>query len=140
VTPFEHIGGEPGLTAIIDDLVERMSRDPMIGFLFERVNLSRLKRLEFEHAANHLGASIPYTGRDLQQAHRRHPIMGGHFGRRRQLLKQVLEAHNVPEDIREAWLATQDALRAQVTTDDITQCNDVAAGERARAERNEEPK
>lgn len=139
MTPFEHIGGERGLAAIIDDLVERMRADPMIGFLFERVNAERLKRLEYEHAAGHLGASIPYTGRDLREAHRRHPIMGGHFGRRRQLLKQVLEAHRVPEGIRDAWLATQDALRDQVTTDAITQCNDVAAGERARAAREEEP-
>jgi hemoglobin len=139
VTPFEQIGGERGLSAIIEDLVERMLADPMIGFLFERVNPARLKRLEYEHAAGHLGASIPYTGRDLREAHRRHPIMGGHFGRRRQLLKQVLEAHGVPEEIREAWLATQDALREQVTTDAVTQCNDVAAAERALAARKEEP-
>ncbi len=131
VTAFEDIGGEPGLRAIIEDFIDRVVRDPMIGFLFARVNVARLKQLEYEHAAEHLGANVTYSGRDLRQAHHRHPIMGGHFGRRRQILKQVLEAHGVPVAIRAAWLSAQDALRDDVTTDQVTECNDAEASLRA---------
>jgi hemoglobin len=124
-TDFEKIGGQFKLLAIIDDFVERICADTMIGFFFSRIDRARLKRLEYEHAARFLGADIPYTGRALDDAHRRHPILGGHFARRRQILKQTLERHGVPASILEAWLAHQDALRAQVTRDEITQCNDV---------------
>lgn len=113
------------LRAIIDDFVERVFRDTMIGFLFSRASKERVKRFEYEHAAAFLGAGVAYGGRDLREAHRRHPIMGGHFGRRRQILKQTLERHGVPEHVRDAWLAHQDALRGEVTADDVTQCNDV---------------
>jgi hemoglobin len=124
VTYFEQVGGELYLRAIIDEFVERMFADTMIGYLFARVSKPRLKQLEYEHAARFLGAPVAYTGRDLREAHGRHPIMGGHFGRRRTLLKNVLEKHAVPVAIIEAWLAHQDALRPEVTSDEITQCND----------------
>ncbi len=132
---FDEIGGEPALRAIIDDFVDRVFADIMIGFLFARANRERIKRFEYEHAAQFLGAEVHYGGRDLAEAHKRHPIMGGHFGRRRQILKQTLERHGVPAHIREAWLGHQDALREQVTADLVTQCNDVGAADRLRTTR-----
>jgi hemoglobin len=123
VSDFEEIGGASALAAIIDDFVDCVCADTMIGFLFARVNKARLKRMEYEHAAQFLGADVTYSGRDLAEAHRRHPIMGGHFGRRRQILKQALERHGVPPRIIEAWLAHQDGLRASITQDAIDECN-----------------
>ena len=124
MTRFEQIGGESKLLVIIDEFVERICGDTMIGFFFASVDRARLKRMEYEHAARFLGADIPYTGRALDSAHRRHPILGGHFARRRQILRQTLERHRVEPEIVAAWLAHQDALKAQVTADDVTQCND----------------
>lgn len=130
VSYFDDLGGEPALRAIIDEFVERVFADTMIGFLFARASKERIKRFEYEHAAAFLGAGVAYSGRELGEAHRRHPILGGHFGRRRQLLKLTLEKHGVAEHIRDAWLAHQDALREQVTSDTITQCNHQAAASR----------
>jgi hemoglobin len=130
VSYFEQIGGEVKLLVIIDDFVERICRDTMIGFFFAQVDRARLKRMEYEHAARFLGAEIAYSGRSLQAAHKRHPILGGHFMRRRQILKQTLEKHAVAPHIIEAWLSHQDALRGEVTADEITQCNDVRAAAR----------
>lgn len=130
MTYFEELGGEARLVAIIDEFVERLFADTMIGFLFARTSKERLKRLEYEHAASFLGANVTYTGRPLREAHRRHPIMGGHFGRRRQILKTTLQKHGVPPHIIEAWLAHQDALKDEVTTDPVTQCNHEAAQKR----------
>nr|AIA10994.1 Bacterial-like globin [uncultured bacterium] len=123
VTYFDEIGGEPALRAIIDEFVERVFADTMIGYLFARASKERVKRMEYEHAAVFLGAPLTYSGRAIDEVHRRHPIMGGHFGRRRQILKTTLEKHGVSTVIVEAWLAHQDALRESVTSDPITQCN-----------------
>lgn len=124
MTYFDQVGGAAGLSAIVDDFVERICNDTMIGFFFAKVDRARLKRLEYEHAARFLGADVPYTGRELSVAHKRHPILGGHFARRRTILKQTLERHGVDAEIIAAWLAHQDALRPEVTADEITQCND----------------
>lgn len=121
-TAFERLGGEAALTRLIDDFVGRVMGDLMIGFLFARVDRARLARLEYEHAAVHLGAPIAYTGRSLRAAHAPHRIMGGHFARRRELLRQTLVAHAVPEDVAAGWLAHVDSLRAEITPDVGSEC------------------
>jgi hemoglobin len=123
-TSYERIGGEPALRRIMDEFVDRIFDDIMIGFLFVAASRERIKEMEYQHAAEFLGAPVRYEGRPLRQAHAKHPIMGGHFGRRLQILKQVLARHGVPEDIRDAWLAHNLALLDQVTQQDLGECRD----------------
>ncbi len=120
-TFFDRVG-EAKLAAIIHDFVGRMFVDPMIGFMFAKASQERIERHEREHAARFLGAEVEYTGRALDAAHRRHRIMGGQFARRKELLRQVLVAHAVDDDIREAWLAHTESLRGQVTGDPGSEC------------------
>ena len=121
---YARIGGEVGLRAIIDDFVDRVFADPMIGFMFARVDRERLKRLEHEHAAQHLGGPVQYTGRPLRKAHAPHRIFGGQFDRRTHILRTTLERHRIPEDIREAWLGHVESLRAEITRDAAGECED----------------
>lgn len=119
---YDRLGGEPAVRAIARDHVARMTSDLMIGFFFARVDAQRLAEREYQHAARFLGADVAYEGRPLDAAHAPHRIMGGHFARRKELLRQVLVAHAVPDDIREAWLAHTDSLRAQITPDVGSEC------------------
>jgi hemoglobin len=119
---FERIGGEPALRAIVHDFVERMTRDAMIGFFFARVDLTRLEAMEYEHAAEHLGAPVTYSGKPLRAAHSPHRIFGGQFARRKEILRQVLVAHGVPADVQQAWLDHVESLRAEITKDPGSQC------------------
>lgn len=119
---FERVGGEAGLRAIIDDFVQRTTTDVMIGFFFARVSRERLAEMEYQHAAEHLGAGTSYGGRTMRQAHGAHRIMGGHFARRREILRQTLVAHGVPDDVREAWLVHVDGLRGEITPDPGSEC------------------
>lgn len=121
---FERIGGEPALRAIVDEFVDRVFRDPMIGFHFARADRARVKRFEYEHAAEHLGAGLVYGGRPLRKAHAAHRIMGGQFDRRSTILRRVLEAHGVPEDVRSRWLAHVEGLRDEITADRSGECTD----------------
>ncbi len=121
---FEELGGEPALRAIVDDFIDRCFDDTMIGFLFLRAERARIKRHEFEHAAQFLGADMAYKGRPLQEAHGPHRILGGQFDRRRQLLIDTLNDHAVPVSVRDAWIAHQDSLRHLVTKDPDSNCRD----------------
>ena len=121
---YERMGGEPKLRAVIDDFVDRMFDDLMIGFLFRDADRARVKAMELSLAASVLGAPEPYAGRPLRQVHAKHRIMGGHFGRRTQLLRQVLEAHGVPEEARTALLEHTEKLRGEITSDPDGQCID----------------
>jgi hemoglobin len=124
VSYFERLGGEPSLRAIVDDFVDRAFDDIMIGFLFQNADRARVKQFEYQHASEFLGGPDRYVGRPLRQAHAAHPIMGGHFSRRLQLLRNVFAAHAVPADIADAWLAHNLALRDEITGQDPAECRD----------------
>jgi truncated hemoglobin YjbI len=122
MSPFEQLGGEPKLRAIVDDFVDRCFGDTMIGFLFARADRSRIKRFEYEHAAKNLGAPIEYRGRALDEAHGPHRIFGGQFDRRRQILIETLRDHDTPDDVLNAWISHQDSLRPLITKDQDSNC------------------
>jgi truncated hemoglobin YjbI len=130
-TLFDELGGEPALRRIIDRFVDRVFDDVMIGFFFRNASRDRIKAKEYEFAAQHLGAGIEYTGRPLAEAHARHPIMGGQFMRRLQILKDTLEEFSVPERVREHWIRHTEELRSSITGDEGGLCDPTAARVRA---------
>ncbi len=123
LSAYDRIGGASGLRTIISDFVDRVVSDMMIGFFFARVPIERLKKREFEFAAGHLGGPEEYTGRPLDVAHGPHKIMGGQFNRRLRILDKTLLDHDVPGDIIADWLAHNESLRSQITTDGPFACN-----------------
>jgi len=130
---FEKLGGEARLLTIIDVFIDRVFDDRMIGFFFRNADRARIKKLEYQLAASFLGADVKYTGKALGKAHVNHPIMGGHFARRRQILKETLEADHVAEEIQSAWLRHTDSLRPLITPEPGSGCDPLAA--RARVKR-----
>lgn len=128
-TAFETLGGEVKLRAVIDDFVDRVFGDLMIGFFFRNADRARIKEMEYQLAANFLGGPVTYQGRPLDQAHAKHPIMGGHFARRRQILKETLDAHGLPDDVKKLWLDHTDALRPLITPARDAGCDPVTARE-----------
>lgn len=132
LTPFEQLGGEAKLRAVVDTFIERVFADRMIGFFFRSADKARIKEMEYQLAAGFLGANVEYGGRPLDQVHRKFPIMGGHFARRRQILKECIEAHGISDEIKELWLDHTDALRGLITPESDSECDPMAARERAK--------
>jgi hemoglobin len=122
-TLFERAGGEAGLLPVIERFVDRVFEDVMIGYLFRNADRARVKRKEYEHAAEHLGATFPYTGRPLAAAHARHGVRGGQFMRRIQILKETLAESGLPPEVTESLVAHNLELRSLITTDDDGVCD-----------------
>jgi hemoglobin len=111
----ERAGGVAGIEAILRDLYERLFSDLMVGFLFEGHDRERIIRVQTGFTRRLLGeTSAPYEGKSIPDAHAALPILPGHFDRRHHLLRQVLEAHAVDPEVREAWLRLDQALRPAV--------------------------
>jgi hemoglobin len=128
---FEQLGGELKLRKIIDTFIDRVFADRMIGFFFRKADKDRIKEMEYQLAAGFLGASVEYQGRPLDRAHARHPIMGGHFARRKQILKETLELYEVAENIKEAWLRHTEDLRPLITGQGGSGCDPIDARRKA---------
>jgi hemoglobin len=131
---FELLGGEEKLKPIINTFIDRVFEDRMIGFFFRSADRNRIKEMEYQLAAEFLGAPIVYRGKALELAHAKHPIMGGHFARRRQILKETLEAYAVPEPIKEAWLQHTDSLRPLITSQADSECSPIGKGDKVRSD------
>ena len=125
---FDDLGGEPVLRRIIDRFVDRVFDDVMIGFFFRNASRERIKAKEYEFAAQHLGAGVEYTGRPLAAAHGRHPIMGGQFMRRLQILKDTLDEFGVPENVRRHWVEHTLEQMPLVTDPERDHCQPPATG------------
>ena len=130
-TLFEQLGGEAKLREIIATFIDRVFDDRMIGFFFRNADRRRIGEMEYQFTANFLGADVEYRGRPLNQAHAKHPIMGGQFARRQQILKETLEIYGVPPPIRDAWLQHNESLRPLITKDAGSDCDPAGARERA---------
>ena len=130
-TLFDKLGGESRLREIIDNFVDRVFDDRMIGFFFRNADRRRIKEFEFQLAAGFLGADVSYRGRPLDQVHARHPIMGGHFARRRQILSETLDSFAVPNEIKSAILRHTDELRPLITPEAGSECDSNAVRDRA---------
>lgn len=120
MTPYERIGGEPVVRGIIDRFVDRMFADLIIGFRFANADPVRVKQHEFEHAAQALGATLPYTGRPIAGLHRPMRINAGQFRRRLALLRQELERANLPPEVEAEWMKEQRRMEHAIT--DGTDC------------------
>jgi hemoglobin len=125
---FDQLGGEPVLRSVIGRFVDRMFSDAMIGFFFRKADRQRIKEKEYELAAQHLGAPVAYTGRPIQQVHAAHPIMGGQFARRLEILRQTLTEAGLPDVVIAHFIAHAESLRGQVTRDASGECVGEAGG------------
>lgn len=115
-------GGEAALRALIVDFYERVLADAMIGFHFRNADPERLVQKELELALQLLGAPVRYSGKPLREAHAPHPIFGGQFMRRLQILKDCMEDHGLPQAVREAWEQHTLELRPLITDNATTEC------------------
>lgn len=126
---FDVIGGD-ALRAVLQDFYDRIFDDVMIGFLFAGRDKADLVQKEWEFTARLLGADVPYTGRSMPRAHAKLPILGGHFDRRMQILRETLADHRVAPEVQELWLSHAAKLRQQITADPDSACNHDRAAER----------
>lgn len=129
MSAFDKIGGD-ALRAVIRDFYDRVFDDAMIGFLFQGKNKERLIQKEWELVARMLGADVRYTGRSMREAHAKSPILGGHFERRLEILRQTLADHAVDDEVRDVWLGHTRKLRSQVTADRSSECDHEADQDR----------
>jgi len=134
---FARLGGEAKLREIISAFIDRVFADRMIGFFFRNADPAHIKEMEYQLTAEFLGADVKYSGKPLAKVHANHPIMGGHFARRRQIFKETLEHFQVAEEIKSALLNHTDALRPLITPESGSDCDPIAARRRVtRAQEN----
>lgn len=112
---IEELGGEEKARALLTDFYDQLFDDIIIGFLFAKSDKSELVESQMKWVSANLGdRSGSYDGPTIRASHGDLPITSGMFDRRHEILRGVLEAHDVPQEVRQAWLELDRSLRSNV--------------------------
>ena len=133
---YDRLGGEQGLTLIVEDFVNRAIADPRVnwdrqgvkkGGWFRRnksvpqwqntpENGTRLKKHIVQFLANATGGPTVYEGRDMKEAHANMRISNPEFDAAVGDLKTTLDKLGVPTDEQKELLAVVETSRPLVVT------------------------
>ena len=109
-TLWERLGGEPGVTKVVDDLVARATADPKVNFTRQGepnewnpspTNVTKLKRQLIAFISDNTGGPIKYKGKDMTAAHTGMNIRGSEFDALAGHLIDALNAAGVKEKDRD---------------------------------------
>jgi hemoglobin len=98
VSIYEAIGGEPALTAVVDDFYVRVLADPQLAGFFAGVSMPKLKGRQVEFFAAALGGPDLYRGADMREVHAGRGISQADFDKVAFHLTASLAAAGVPPE------------------------------------------
>ena len=118
-TLYERLGGTPGITSIVDDVIEAHMNNAAISARFkpyldhpERLEKIRQHTIDFFTAGS--GGSIEYHGRDMQTAHQGMNISAAEYMHVIDDIMKVLEKHHIDEESKKDVLAIVWSLKKTI--------------------------
>jgi hemoglobin len=102
---YQRLGGQVGVAAIADALIDRVSADPKLGRSFKDSNLARIKTLLAEQICDLAGGPCRYSGDSMKEVHAGQHISEAEFYGMVADLRDVLNRRHVGQG------ATNELLR-----------------------------
>jgi hemoglobin len=94
---YDRLGGAPGVAAIADTLIDRVSTDPLLGRSFKDSKLERIKKLLAEQICDLSGGPCRYSGDSMKEVHAGHHISEAEFFGMVADLRAVLKERHVSQ-------------------------------------------
>lgn len=116
-TLWDRLGGEEGVTTIIDDLVNAAAPDPKVNFFRggkykpTPEEVVKMKREIVQQVSEATGGPLKYTGPSMKEVHKGMGITNEQFDALAGHLKRVLEKHRVAPDDVDTILKAVDSYR-----------------------------
>jgi hemoglobin len=92
---YVRLGGEAGVAAISNTLIDRVVADPVMGPSFTDSKLSRIKTLLAEQICDLSGGPCHYSGDPMKEVHAGHHITQAMFYRMVATLRGILKERHV---------------------------------------------
>jgi hemoglobin len=94
-TLYARLGGQAGVVAISDRLIDRVASDPRMGRSFKDTDLARIKRLLAEQLCDLSGGPCHYSGDSMKEVHAGHDISEADFYGMVETLRTILKERRV---------------------------------------------
>src|SRR5262249_43253362 len=113
---YDRPGGQPAITAVVDDFVKNVAADKRINKFFANTNIDRLKARLVEQICQGTGGPCTYTGRDMKTAHAGMGIKGKDFNALVQDLGKSLNKFKVPPREQKELVAILAPMKKDIVT------------------------
>lgn len=113
-TLYAQLGGQPGVAAIVDKMLEIVLADPRIKDTFDGTPLPRLTRTLNEQFCVLGGGPCIYTGDPMKEVHQGLAITEGGFNALAEDLQSAMEALAVPSRVQNRLLAQLAPLAREI--------------------------
>ena len=101
-TLYERLNGREGIRAVVDDFYDRLVADDRLGPFFADANMERLRRTQTDFLCEAAGGPETYDAEPVREAHLHVPFEPADIQRAVALLRESLDAFDVPDDDAEA--------------------------------------
>jgi hemoglobin len=113
---YDRLGGQPAITAVVDDFVKNVAADKRINKFFANTNIDRLKARLVEQICQGPGGPCTYTGRDMKTAHAGMGIRSKDFNALVQDLGKSLNKFKVPPREQKELVAILAPMKKDIVT------------------------
>lgn len=111
---YDRLGGQPAITAVVDDFVGNVGADDRINRFFAHTDIPRLKKLLVEQICAGTGGPCMYTGRDMKTTHKGMNISDADFDALVGDLVKSLDKFKVPDKEKNDLLAVLGPMKPQI--------------------------
>lgn len=111
---YDRLGGQPAITAVVDDFIGNVAADPVINKRFLGVDVPKLKVLLVEQICSATGGPCRYTGRAMKESHRGQDITDADFNAMVGDLVKTLDKFKVPEREKTELLTLLSPMRPDI--------------------------
>jgi hemoglobin len=115
---YERLGGEPAITAVVDDFTSRAAANPKVNFLrggkYASIDVPKFKKHLVNLIGSVTGGPQKYTGRDMKTVHKGMGITGPEFDALADDLVATLDKFKVPAQEKGELLKIVAATRADI--------------------------
>jgi hemoglobin len=111
---YQRLGGQPAITAVVDDFVANVAADNRINHYFAHTNIPHLKMELVDQICQATGGPCTYTGRPMRVVHAGMHITDADFNALVQDLVKSLNKFNVPQQDQQQLLATLGSLKPDI--------------------------
>jgi hemoglobin len=111
---YDRLGGQPAVTAVVDDFVGNVAADNRINGFFARTDIPRLKKNLVDQICQGTGGPCTYTGRDMRTAHKGMNITDAQFNALVEDLVKTLDKFKVPEKEKGELLGVLGPMKPQI--------------------------
>ncbi|AZZ44498.1 group 1 truncated hemoglobin [Pseudomonadaceae bacterium SI-3] len=111
---YQQLGGEPGITRVVEGMLLRIARDPRIVEHFQTVDIQRVRDKLIERFCVEAGGPCTYTGDSMEESHKGLALTPSDFNALVEDLQAAMTDEGVSMPAQNRLLARLAPMRGQV--------------------------